>query len=159
MGFGVESTHSLSLGLLGLGRCLRSVYDEVRKMALHPPNNFSACVSKNTSAYFCYYYRCWYCSQCISNEKRPIPWRILEEFDCKQYRVSKMALSEIDKFYDKPIIEIDYSSALIYRNKVLSEFMVTQTYRAPPVRHRTLLPFNPIQHQLSFMIAAALRQS
>lgn len=41
---------------------------------------------------------------CISNEKRILPWKVLENFDVKSYRVSKEAKKEIDFLYDKAVI-------------------------------------------------------
>lgn len=39
-----------------------------------------------------------------------IPWKALDTFDLRHYKVSKLAQSEIEKLYDLPILEIPPTS-------------------------------------------------
>lgn len=49
----------------------------------------------------------------MSREKRLIVWKILENFDCRSYPVSKMGEAEINELYNVPLIEIDYNHRLV----------------------------------------------
>jgi len=49
----------------------------------------------------------------MSREKRLIVWKILENFDCRSYPVSKMGEAEINELYNIPLIEIDYNHRLV----------------------------------------------
>ncbi|KAM3146014.1 hypothetical protein pb186bvf_002007 [Paramecium bursaria] len=72
----------------------------------------------------CYYTGRYYCSGCLSSRRMPIPWKALQEFDLRHYKVSKIGEMEIERYYKHPIIEIEERSKLVQHNKSLFEFLV-----------------------------------
>lgn len=73
---------------------------------------------------FCYYTGKWYCNEDISQERFPIPWKAMEEFDLRGYTVCKKAHAEIRSYMDKPIIEIKNDSSIVKKSKRLYDFLV-----------------------------------
>ncbi|CAD8143207.1 unnamed protein product [Paramecium pentaurelia] len=72
----------------------------------------------------CFFHGRYFCNDCMSVVRMPIPWKALDSFDLRHYKVSKLAQSEIDKLYDLPILEITPTSKLLQLNKTLFEFLV-----------------------------------
>jgi hypothetical protein len=73
---------------------------------------------------YCHYTGYWYCGNCISKEKRMIPWNVLEKWDFKTYSVSKEAQEELDSLYNKNILVIDLTSDIVKKNANLYEALV-----------------------------------
>lgn len=60
----------------------------------------------------------------MSNEKRPIPWKIVEKFDLTPQQVSKQAQDEIDKLFEQPLLEVNYEQEVVKSNQILYDFLV-----------------------------------
>lgn len=75
-------------------------------------------------SFFCHYTGHWYCYDCMAKEKALIPWYVRESFDFKQYHVSKTSYEELRKLFNKPIIQIEYLSNIVQKNKILYDTLV-----------------------------------
>jgi hypothetical protein len=73
---------------------------------------------------YCHYTGYWYCGNCISKEKKLIPWYVLEKWDFKAYPVCKQAQEELDKLYTKYILKIELTMDIVKKNKVLYDCLV-----------------------------------
>lgn len=54
----------------------------------------------------------------------PIPWKAKDLFDLRGYPVCKAAYSELNNYYEKPLIQIEYKSPTINNNKKLYDFLL-----------------------------------
>ena len=73
---------------------------------------------------YCHYTGYWYCTTCISKEKKLIPWYVLDNWDFKSYTVSKESKEDLDKLYTKAILKIDLQMDIVKKNKYFYETLV-----------------------------------
>ena len=74
----------------------------------------------------------------------PIPWKAVEEFDLRHYKVSQIAFQQIEKLYDLPILEIPYDSAIVKSSKTLFEFLVKIIYALKVLKRQIHLLYDMI---------------
>ena len=72
----------------------------------------------------CEYTGHWYCNDDISDERMPIPWKAIENFDLRGYSVSKVSSAELKVYYNKPLIEISKDNPAIKKSQRLYDFLV-----------------------------------
>ena len=77
---------------------------------------------------FCHYTGYWYCSDCMSAEKRSIPWYVQENFDFKAYNVCKRGQEELSLLFSKSNIEIESKSQVVLENKILYRTLVDTVF-------------------------------
>lgn len=61
----------------------------------------------------------------MSLERKPIPWKALENFDLKSYPVCIEAYAEIDLLFKEPNMKFNYNDDLVRKHKKLYEFLVS----------------------------------
>ena len=76
------------------------------------------------SSYFCHYTEHWYCSKCMSPERRIIPWNVIDNWDFKQYPISRDGQKELDDYYKLRIIKIESKNCVANKNRILYDALV-----------------------------------
>ena len=69
--------------------------------------------------FWCSYYMCYICEDCLSNEYSIIPAFILKFWNFKKFSISKNAKELLEKWHDKPVIHIKQSDSIISQSTLL----------------------------------------
>lgn len=72
----------------------------------------------------CAYCGYWYCIDCMANNKKPIAYKVLENFDFNEYPVCKESFDEINILYYYPVIIFNYTDNIVRTTPKLFKFLV-----------------------------------